>query len=42
MLYEVITEGNHADGAKAVLFDVNGEYYKAFSSGLSPNSYNFV
>ncbi|MDD3323302.1 MAG: DUF87 domain-containing protein [Paludibacter sp.] len=30
-------EGNHADGAKAVLFDVNGEYYKAFSSDLSPN-----
>lgn len=28
-------EGNHADGAKTVLFDVNGEYYKAFADGLS-------
>lgn len=26
---------NHADGAKTVLFDVNGEYYKAFSTGLN-------
>jgi hypothetical protein len=30
-------EGNHADGAKTVLFDVNGEYYKAFADDLSPN-----
>ena len=30
-------EGNHADGAKTVLFDVNGEYYKAFAVDLSPN-----
>ena len=30
-------EGNHADGAKTVLFDVNGEYYKAFAVDLSPS-----
>lgn len=30
-------EGNHADGAKTILFDVNGEYHKAFAVDLSPN-----
>lgn len=30
-------ERNHADGAKTVLFDVNGEYYRAFADDLSPN-----
>lgn len=28
---------NHANGAKTILFDVNGEYYKAFSKGLNEN-----
>lgn len=28
-------EQNHADGAKTLLFDVNGEYYKAFSEKLN-------
>ena len=28
-------EKNHADGAKTVLFDVNGEYFRAFSSDLN-------
>lgn len=27
---------NHAEGAKTILFDVNGEYLKAFSSALNP------
>lgn len=30
-------EQNHADGAKTILFDVNGEYYKAFSGDLNDN-----
>lgn len=28
---------NHADGAKTILFDVNGEYYRAFSEKLNSN-----
>ena len=30
-------ECNHADGAKTILFDVNGEYHKAFSERLTKN-----
>lgn len=30
-------ENNHANGAKTVLFDVNGEYHKAFPSNLNSN-----
>lgn len=36
MLQEIFRkESNHANGAKTILFDVNGEYHRAFSEGFT-------
>lgn len=38
ILQEVLRkQNNHAIGSKIILFDVNGEYYKAFTEGLPEN-----